>query len=321
MPPAHGNTGAVPHNALTAAATETVVEFMLRLAEAEGVPNPRFSLERTAEDGGIDHIEHLIHLPACYTYNSLYVRYSTEFADHEDVVKRTSFLEILKCNPRLQNIKLSKRTRGLCERCKDLRFSLQGASSDVRASSVMEVLRDHLQAAHDLRQLYQSRLQRAGKEWTSPRQRANFAMISFDYAVQLVLPYSNMQTQNEYMGTRFGLDVNLFGISNEGAREHHNFMYTEGFGESVISIVHHYLSLPAQYRVNSARKLAVYTDSCSGQNRNKFMHAYFIHRILRWLPRRDLVELYGRRPHQVFAGPWLCAYPQCPEEEQPLHDE
>ena len=245
----------MPHNALTAAATETVVEFMLSLAEAEGVPNPRFSLERTAEDGGIDHIEHLIHLPACYTYNSLYVRYSTEFADHEDVVKRTSFLEILKCNPRLQNIKLSKRTRGLCERCKDLRFSLQGASSDVRASSVMEV------------------------------------------------------------------DVNLFGISNEGAREHHNFMYTEGFGESVISIVHHYLSLPAQYRVNSARKLAVYTDSCSGQNRNKFMHAYFIHRILRWLPRRDLVELYGRRPHQVFAGPWLCAYPQCPEEEQPLHDE
>ena len=56
-------------------------------------------------------------------------------------------------------------------------------------------------------------------------------------------------------------------------------MYTEGFGESVISIVQHYLSLPAQYRVNSARKLAVYTDSCSGQNRNKFMHAYFIHRI------------------------------------------
>lgn len=40
MPPAHGNTGAVPHNALTAAATETVVEFLLSLAEAEGVPNP-----------------------------------------------------------------------------------------------------------------------------------------------------------------------------------------------------------------------------------------------------------------------------------------
>jgi hypothetical protein len=277
-PPDHGHRGREAPNQIPAVQRSAVVHFVQRLAEKEGVPNPRFILDRTSEDQP-DNIKHIIHLPPCYTKNSIFIKYVKSTEVEGARVGRSSFMEILKRDDGLANIKFSKRTRGLCELCKDLRLSLQRSSSNERATSVMEELRKHLQAAHDLRTLYKERQRRAIHTWPL-RQRAAMAMISFDYAVQLTLPVSSMETQNEYMATRFGLDVNLFGISNESAKEYHNILYTEGYkhgAEHVISMVHFYFD--HQPRVGNAKQLMVYTDSCSGQNRNKFVHAYFVHRV------------------------------------------
>ena len=84
------------------------------------------------------------------------------------------------------------------------------------------------------------------------------------------------------MAERFGLDIFLFGIVNEGAHEYNAYLYPEGFNsgncEMVISLVLKFLN--ANPRVDNCRKLFVYSDSCSGQNRNNFVLAFWIHRIL-----------------------------------------
>jgi len=278
----HGLSGIPAHNTASDAAVAALVQFVLTLANEHGVPNPRFTLTRTDADGP-DNILNLIHLPPFITQNSLYIMYrrTDTIPEADKVSARSTFQRLLK-DKRLATVKFSQRTRGMCELCKDLRLSLQRANSTERASSVMEVLRQHLQGAHDLRICYKLRLATAVRAWELPR-RAETAMISFDYATQLTLPISATETQNEYMGTRFGLDVNLFGICNEGAKEYHHFLYTEGFKHGsveVISMLHYYFGLPSQVRVANSHQLVVYTDSCSGQNRNKYVHAYLMHRVL-----------------------------------------
>lgn len=279
-PNVHGNFGKTPPNALTSEQKNLVVSFFTGIAEKEGVPNPRFALDKTNDDEDEDYLN-IIHLPPSYTINALYIRYRKST---EDPIGRTSFRVLFKNEPTLAHIKLSKRTRGMCEVCKSLRLSLQRASSDERAASVMEGLRKHLQQAHDLRHIYTERVEEAELQWkllTTRTLRVPVAAISFDYATQLSLPISAMETQAEYISSQFGMDVNLFGIVNEGEKHYYNYIYTEGYkhgSNHVISMVHAHLRHHSV--TGNAQHLYVYTDSCGGQNRNKFVYSYFIHRVL-----------------------------------------
>ena len=245
-PNSHGNTGRKPSNTLSENERNSVISFITQIAEREGVPNPRFALDRTSSDGPEDFLN-IIHLPPSYTTNSLYIRYSK--SSDQATVKRSSFKSLLKTEESLQHIKLSKRTRGMCEVCKSLRLSLQRASSDERAVTLMESLRTHLQYAHDLRIVYKERIELASLKWTENMrsggyERLSVAAISFDYATQLSLPVSAFETQGEYIASQFGLDVNLFGIVDEGEKKYYNYLYTEGYkhgSEHVISMVHAHL--------------------------------------------------------------------------------
>ena len=84
------------------------------------------------------------------------------------------------------------------------------------------------------------------------------------------------------MGEEFGLDVFLFGITNEGSRTYFNCYYPEGYSSgdpnTVISMVHHHMA--GEPKLDNCEKLIVYTDSCSGQNRNRFLYSYLIKRVL-----------------------------------------
>lgn len=200
-PPSHGNRGRAPPNVHSVEKVEEAIHFFVHIAEREGVPNPRFSLDRTESDGPEDFLN-IVHLPPSYTFNSLYHRYARAVSQP---MCRSSLRHIFNNREELQHIKLSKRTQGMCEVCKSLRLSLQRASSNERATSIMNHMRIHLQRALDLRTLYKERIEEA---ITVERgARLPVAAISFDYATQLSLPISAMETRGVYFITvRFGCE-------------------------------------------------------------------------------------------------------------------
>jgi hypothetical protein len=278
----HGNADRAPHNITTSQQTTVLTRFVEAVAEAEGVPNPRFAFSRSTDDAP-DIIENIIHLPPRLSLGALYSLYVRHLADAPELaVCQRVFDRLFKELPALQHIKLSQRSRGVCELCKDLRLSLQHCGSDGRIADVLEALRVHLHAAFVQRSLYQERTERSVDAWGSACRRLPVGMVSFDYASKVKVPSSTMQTQGEYMGEEFGLDVFLFGITNEGEKVYYNYFYEEGYnsGDSntVISMLHQHLLSDA--RLNYCKQLYVYTDSCSGQNRNRYVYSYFINRIL-----------------------------------------
>ena len=141
----------------------------------------------------------------------------------------------------------------------------------------------HLKDAFRLMQKYKDRVGEAKGEWESNKMnnsRLSVAMISFDFASQIKLPVSAMETQGDWMKNTFGLSINIFGITHDGEGRHHHYLYPEGFSHgsaNVVSMVDVFFR--ANPRIANAKKLIVYTDSCGGQNRNNFVLAYFATRI------------------------------------------
>lgn len=153
-PRAHGLADAPSSNALSEDRLQAAVRFVLRVAEAEGVPNPRFGFSRSAEDGPdiIDNIiDNIIHLPPRFTLGVLYHDYckfmSTKGREEELVVSDRTFQILFKERPELRHVKTSVRSRGVCELCKDLRLSLQACGTDARMAEVQNAYREHLNRA------------------------------------------------------------------------------------------------------------------------------------------------------------------------------
>jgi hypothetical protein len=279
----HGRTGQVPGNALTAAQVSSVIEFMLKVANDEAVPNPRFVFG--GDEATVASV--LLQLPTSYTYRSLFHRYREELRGKEqagETVARvgwSSFWKLVKTHPDLAHIKLTKRITGMCEVCKGLRFQLQRAP-DSTAGKRMGELYDHLHSATTLRRQYANRVKVAqeAQEAAGTTGCYTTVLLSFDYASQISLPVNSWETQGDWIKNTFGLSVNLFGITNDGLGRHHHYLYPEGFSHGsahVISMLNKYFI--HNPRVARAKELVVYTDSCGGQNRNKFVVAYFMTRI------------------------------------------
>ena len=277
----HKNTGSVPAHALTPSQTSTVVEFVLAVAEDEAVPNPRFCFENEDDP---QPVKVILQLPPSVSYNALYRRYAEWVLRYDPASKVCfqSFLNIMQNDKELSHVKLSKRITGMCEYCKGLRLRLQRAT-DATATERMNDLYVHLRDAFRLMEKYKERISQAKMEWVlrkTDNSRMQLAVISFDFATQIKLPVSAMETQGDWMKNTFGLSINVFGITHEGEGRHHHFIYPEGFSHgsaNVVSMVD--LFLRDNVRIGNAKKLVVYTDSCGGQNRNNFVMAYFITRV------------------------------------------
>ena len=285
LAPFHGNANRVAHNALTDVQRQTAIDFILSLAAEEGIPNPRFAF---SDDGGDDTVTELIHLPPHYSGHSLYYRYSAlEFANpppSEPLMGYVSFKKIFSNDPQVSHITLSKRVSGVCKRCKQLKNSLYASKDEATLAEKTEELRVHLRDAVYQRKVYTERVELAIKKWSDDANsnRLSIACISFDYASSAKLPSIVLEAQGDWMANRFGLDMRIFGVTNEGAKEYNAFFYNERFkhvdAESVISLLQRFFE--KNPRVANARTLYVYSDSCSGQNRNRFMVAYWVTRVL-----------------------------------------
>ena len=129
-------------------------------------------------------------------------------------------------------------------------------------------------------------MEKAASEWKKQRNlfpfRLALASICLDFASGLKLPGLWEESQADWIAKTFGLDVHLFGITNEGARQYNAFFYPETYAhvdsEAVISLLH--LFFKQNPLVGHARELVAYADSCGGQNRNRYVVAYWISRVL-----------------------------------------
>jgi hypothetical protein len=293
-PAEHGNHGHEPINKTSSAAEQDAIDFILDVVKAEGIPNPRFAFDRDGDDEEDEVVVTIYQLPPYLSLRCLYRKYDAHHRKIEleaegvlakippRVGNRKYFFELFRQAEELRNVRLSQRTSGMCEDCKFLRKSLGRLRDDESSEATFNKLRAHLQNAYDLREIYKERVKHSQDSYDVPTKRAGSVVLSFDYAVQLAIPTVWDETQKAYLAKRFGLDVHLFGITNDSARQYNNFIYTEGFSngsEYVISMLHHYLSTQSGRRANTAKRLVLYADSCSGQNRNKYVHAYLIHRI------------------------------------------
>eukprot|EP00033_Pygsuia_biforma_P001497 GCRY01001689.1.p1 GENE.GCRY01001689.1~~GCRY01001689.1.p1 ORF type:complete len:184 (-),score=11.71 GCRY01001689.1:405-956(-) len=111
-------------------------------------------------------------------------------------------------------------------------------------------------------------------------------MISFDYAQQILLPYSCQQVGEIYFKT--GRKVQLFGVTLENLPFFFLYLIDEsesiGKGaDAVISMVHSTLSQSLS-KVKT-KQLMMQADNCSGQNKNNA----FLHYML-WLVQNEFFD-------------------------------
>ena len=269
-----------------ALARNNVVNFVLKLADKEGLPWPQSNVNST-----------LLLLPAIYSKrntHALYLEYvQLSEADAERAkalsVSLSTFWDILKCKD-LVHVRFSKKMKGLCDTCALFREKLRHIS-DAELENTLVSLNDHLTFAGELRDIYRTNVARAVTAWKAAADvRLSFACISFDYAVMLKLPVFDEETQAGYHAHRLGLDVNLFGIVNEGRGHQHNVIYYEGYkhgSEHVCSMLNFYLD-KMERRVGLAKTLSIFSDSCCGQNRNNIVLGFLIRRAERAL--NDRIE-------------------------------
>ena len=138
------------------------------------------------------------------------------------------------------------------------------------------VLTEHLTWAGDLRDMYRAACAKAKRG-----EDAEYAVISFDYSVQLSIPHFTRETANQYYVAHHGLDANQFDIVDESGPAQTNFIYSERYkhgSNHVVSMLHYYFNMISR-AVGRVAHLHLYSDSCSGQNRNNILLLYLFARV------------------------------------------
>ena len=116
--------------------------------------------------------------------------------------------------------------------------------------------------------------------------------LSFEYAHQVLVPQYPDQVGKMYF--LVGRKIQMFGMSNEGARNHAIYLVHEknyvGKGDnSVISFLHDFLkSFPLPIS-----NLQLNCDNCAGQNKNRYVICYLLWVVAKGLFEIDRVELHN----------------------------
>ena len=277
-PPLHRGVGCEgdASNAYKADARQIARLFVLGVADAEGhaVPvrtrdadgNAHFSFE-AAEDQPT-------YLPPKYTKRGLYRAYLRDNAG-DSTISWSSFRTVLKD---IKSVVVSKRQRGLCDTCFAFRDSMRTLKQQERLDETARDYAAHLTDADAMLQQYRASKAAAKLEWA--KHEPAFVVLAFDYARQLGVPHLGDETTEGFWATKKALDVNLFGIVNEGGG-------TYGLGtpylvpervksgsDTVCSMLHHYITNDS--KVQAARELHLWSDSCTGQNKNNIVLAFLM---------------------------------------------
>lgn len=287
MPPVHGLIGQ-SSNAAKPEARASVVSFVKRIADYDGHPLPvriRAADKRLMER--IDGTEQMVVLPPRYTKRDLYRQYLKLHPPDDPLYSSHGAFQYT-LNQEVPWVRVSMRERGLCDLCFAYRDSVR-TISEANLDEKAQEWKRHLIMAEKSTQIYRDCKERARQNWEThmcnpSSETLHYGMISFDAAAQFNIPMVEDQTHNEYHAEKFGVDIRVLGINNQGAGQgghQHNYLYAEPLkhdSNGIISALHHYLSV-TQPILGKARTLVVQCDSTTGSNKNQFMLAYWVARV------------------------------------------
>ena len=194
----------------------------------------------------------------------------TSQVPQEHQVKKSTFDTIFK---EIKTVRTSGREHGACDRCLRERERLRGLPDD-QLDDIVTALATHLRFASEARALYNLRRK---------ARTLNTAMISFDYSKLVMLPSLVQSGMEDYFAQMHGYNVQVFGIVNDYEGDtgtQYNYLQTEGTGHGanhVISMLNHFLNTHSD--VGQAKTLYLQSDSCTSQNKNNIVLAYFAHRV------------------------------------------
>ena len=281
LPPKHGLTGQTS-NAAKPEAREAVMSWLRGIADFHGhaLPVRIRAADRKLMDK-IEGSEQMVVLPPRFTKRSLYDEYIMFQQDEALQLAWPTFLDAL--NKDMPWIRVSLRERGLCDTCFGFRESVR-TISDAKLGSKAHEWKQHLIYAEQSITVYRSAKQRAMEEWKSSDERLEYGMLSFDASAQFDIPTVTVQTHEEFHAEKYGIDVRVLGINNQGVCDggaQHEYLFIEPFKhetQGTISALNHYLETTCE-RLGSARILVVQCDSTTSSNKNQMMLAYWVWRV------------------------------------------
>ena len=213
-PPIHGHVGrdGDAANAFKEVARERVRSFILRVADVEGhaVPVRRRDSDGHAHFSFESVSEQPTYLPPKYTKRGLYRSYLRAHSD-DTGVSWSCFRSVLNS---MKGVAVSKRQRGLCDVCFIYRDSMRTLRNQEGIDNTARDFAAHLSNADAMLQQYRASKASAKIEWK--KEKPEFVVLAFDYARQLGVPQLSDETTEGFWASKKALDVNLFGIVNEG---------------------------------------------------------------------------------------------------------
>ncbi|XP_062575096.1 uncharacterized protein LOC134237029 [Saccostrea cucullata] len=285
-PRVHGNKGRKAPNAFKFEEVKNAVQYLINYASQHGIPQPAGTRGRDTEP--------TIFLPCSDTKDALHKRYVESCAQSNiRALGLSTFKDVwLRCIP---HIKISTPRTDVCHICERHRNAIRLAVGDVEKLRCTTAFQDHLQRAAKEKQAYQQAVMESMTEienvrrgygpsipCSSPYTKVHY---TFDFSQQMFIPHHARQ-----MGPLYFLvprKVQLFGVRVDGVPRQYNYLINENetIGENgskthgpnaVISMLHHALLNFGFGEINCV----IHADNCAGQNKNRYVLAYFCWRVL-----------------------------------------
>ncbi|XP_062600192.1 uncharacterized protein LOC134261812 [Saccostrea cucullata] len=264
VPRRHGNQGRKPKHAVNFDDVQRVVNFILGYAEEHGLPQP--AAPRGRDD------EPPIFLPCNSTKKAIHGQYKSA-CDSDDIRKRpfkTKFQS---------HIDIAQKERNLYK---------------ILVKESLEELQGINRQEHHIHPL-----------------SSDFTKVhyTFDFSQSVALPHHARQMRPLYFLTL--KKVHIFGFRVDDKPMQYNYLIgenetlgldgTHSHGpDTVISLVHHGLG---NYGYGE-KECLIHADNCAGQNKNKFLIAYFAWRVITGLHHQItyLMQVVGYTRCLIYAG-------------------
>ncbi|XP_076116844.1 uncharacterized protein LOC143084316 [Mytilus galloprovincialis] len=286
VPRDHGNAGKIPHNALKYDDTKRVVDFVVGFANEFGLPQP------AAPRGRDDKAP--VYLSSSETLLNLHFKYKSACETEEvSSVGKSSFRDIwLKCCP---HIKICGPKDDVCFKCENFKQFIMDSTSEEDKLKYSSELQQHVEACKIERDVYKDWLQKSTDELYGVNRLPilirpllhNYRYIhyTFDFSQHFTLPHRCRQIGPMYFVT--ARKIHMFGVRVDGIPIQYNYLVDENetIGKdgslihgpnAVISMLHHSLT---NYGYGE-RECGLHADNCGGQNKNKYVIAYFCWRVM-----------------------------------------
>ena len=289
-PPAHGNTGVIPINAYAAPDKETVISFIMNLAENHGLPDPGRDVRK-----GKGRLRIL--LPSIMNYRSIHGLYEHNIAAlGRSAIGYRTFLDIWQ--KELPYIEFNKPRSDLCMTCENFKKAINQATAcldEQKEATQVTLYKEALHHLHHAKKerLYykahskvasaaykqiQDELKADTVSWKA-NSRDMMMSYSWDFAQQFQYPFEDQQVGPIYFKTP--RRAQLFGVCCEGSSRQINYLideadFLEKNANTVISLLDHF------FTHHGLGEMSAYltADNCVGQNKNNALIQYLMYRVL-----------------------------------------